>query len=133
MNDRPLAALTARLRVLTESDQFEGVVATLIVSNALLMVLELSSAADAWAGELALFYTVSQAVFVVEIALRVLACGPRYWSFVRDPWNLFDFAVVALTFVPTVGAWSLLGRMARLGRVLRIVSLWQRRARRGTS
>ncbi len=123
----------ARIRDVTESDPFEGVVATLIVLNALLLLVELSPAADTWGDELWLVYTASQAVFVAEIVLRVLAHGPRVGAFFKDPWNVFDFAVVALTFVPVVGAWSLLGRLVRLARVLRLVSLWRRRAARGPS
>ncbi len=119
-----------RIRAITESDPFEGVVATLIVLNALLLLVELSPAADSWEDELWLVYTGSQAVFVAEIVLRVLACGPRVGAFFKDPWNLFDFGVVALTFVPVVGAWSLLGRLVRLLRVLRLLSLWRRRAGR---
>lgn len=132
MNQPTPRGLSARIRDVTESDPFEGVVATLILLNALLLVVELSPDAGAWEDELWLVYSASQAVFVAEIALRVLACGPRFGAFFKDPWNAFDFAVVALTFVPVVGAWSLLGRLVRLARVLRLVSLWRRRTTRGT-
>lgn len=132
-SEPPRRDLFARIRNVTESDPFEGVIATLIVLNALLLVVELSPAAGAWEDELWLVYTGSQAVFVVEIVLRVLACGPRVGAFFKEPWNVFDFAIVALTFVPLVGAWSLLGRLVRLVRVLRLVSLWRRRAERGPS
>ena len=59
------------------------------------------------------------AVFVVEIILRIVAHG---WRFFRDPWSLFDFAVVAIALVPASGPLAVL-RTLRVLRVLRILTL----------
>ena len=63
-----------------------------------------------------------QIFFVVEIALRLLACWPRVGGFFRDGWNVFDFTVVAASFLPQAGAFATVARLARLLRVARIVS-----------
>jgi voltage-gated sodium channel len=50
------------------------------------------------------FFLASQAFFVAEIAIRIGSFGRRPQDFFRDPWNAFDFAVVAVSMVPAVGA-----------------------------
>src|SRR3546814_10649732 len=59
------------------------------------------------------------AVFTVEVALRLFARGPRFFL---DGWNLFDFAIIALTLAPATGNLSVL-RTFRILRVLRIISV----------
>src|SRR3546814_216007 len=59
------------------------------------------------------------AVFTVEVALRLFARGPRFFL---DGWNLFDFAIIALTLAPATGNLSVL-RTFRILRVLRLVSV----------
>ena len=39
-------------------------------------------------------------IFVVELACKMLALKGK---FVRDAWNIFDFCIVAISFVPAVG------------------------------
>lgn len=65
-----------------------------------------------------------QAIFVLEIALRVLACWPRPLRFFADGWNAFDFAVVAASLLPQAGAFAMVARLARLMRVTRLVSVF---------
>jgi voltage-gated sodium channel len=59
------------------------------------------------------------AVFVVEIALRLYVNRLAYF---RDPWNLFDFTVVAIALVPASGPLAVL-RALRILRVLRLITL----------
>jgi voltage-gated sodium channel len=61
-------------------------------------------------------------VFVLEIAIRVLACGPRVWRFFLDGWNVFDFVIVALSLLPAAGPLATIARLARLLRALHLVS-----------
>lgn len=58
-------------------------------------------------------------VFVVEIALRI-AVHRR--AFFRDPWSVFDFAVIAIALVPASGPLAVL-RALRVLRVLRLLTL----------
>lgn len=57
-------------------------------------------------------------IFVAELGLKVLAYGTR---FPRDPWNLFDFLIVAVSFAPDMGMFSSL-RLFRVLRVFKLVS-----------
>jgi voltage-gated sodium channel len=59
------------------------------------------------------------AVFVVEIALRLFVHRLAYF---RDPWNVFDFTVVAIALVPASGPLAVL-RALRILRVLRLITL----------
>lgn len=58
-------------------------------------------------------------VFVLELALRLYA---HRWSFFRDPWNVFDFVVVAIALIPASGPFAVL-RALRVLRVLRVLTL----------
>lgn len=59
------------------------------------------------------------AVFVVDITLRLIA---HRRSFFRDPWSVFDFAVVAIALIPASGPLAVL-RALRVLRVLRLITL----------
>ncbi|MFE2587073.1 ion transporter [Streptomyces sp. NPDC059378] len=59
------------------------------------------------------------AVFTVEIVLRLAAYADRPGSFFKDPWNLFDLAVVLCAFLPVVRENTTVLRLLRLARVLR--------------
>ena len=64
-------------------------------------------------------------IFVVELTLKILSKGNRPWDFFRDPWNVFDFVIVAVCFIPTVDAhYVAVLRMARILRVFRVVSIF---------
>jgi len=60
--------------------------------------------------------------FVVELVVRIAACGHRPWAFFRDPWNVFDFVIVAVCLLPMDGEFAAVARLARVLRVLRLVS-----------
>lgn len=58
------------------------------------------------------------AIFVVELALKLWAHGR---SFFRDPWNVFDLAIVSVGFVPAIQSFTAL-RALRAIRLLRLLS-----------
>lgn len=62
-------------------------------------------------------------IFTLEVVLRLVAKAPRSWDYFRDPWNVFDFAIVAICWLPMADTHiaSVL-RLARVLRVLRLVS-----------
>jgi voltage-gated sodium channel len=61
-------------------------------------------------------------IFVVEILMRMGAHGPRPWRYFYDPWNVFDFVVVFICFLPLETNYVSVLRMARVLRTLRLVS-----------
>jgi voltage-gated sodium channel len=61
-------------------------------------------------------------IFAAEIVLKLLSDKHRFFY---KGWNLFDFAVVAISFVPGNGAFSVL-RTFRIFRTLRLLNKFQR-------
>ena len=45
-------------------------------------------------------------IFVLEIVIKFIAEGKKPWIFFTDPWNIFDFAIVAVGFMPIGGGGS---------------------------
>lgn len=122
---RAAAPLGARQRLAAwvESPRVQRVVISLIVLNALTLGLETSEAVMRSAGGLVRAVdTLCLAVFVVELALKLLGHGR---SFFRDPWNVFDLLVVGIALVPASGPFAVL-RALRVLRVLRLVSVMPR-------
>ncbi len=60
-------------------------------------------------------------IFVVEILVKMLAEGKKPWRFFLDPWNIFDFIIVAACFLPFEGNAVTVLRLLRLLRVLKLV------------
>lgn len=58
-------------------------------------------------------------IFSIEIALKFYAYR---LSFFRSGWNIFDLAIIAIAWMPTTGALSVL-RTLRILRVLRLISV----------
>ncbi|GGQ53302.1 ion transporter [Streptomyces asoensis] len=112
--------LSRRCRTVTEARWFALTVFAVILANATLLGLETYSglAAD-WHRWLRLAEHLCLAVFTAEILLRLAAHADRPREFFRDPWNLFDLAVVLSAFVPVVRENTTVLRLLRLARVLR--------------
>lgn len=92
----------------------------LILVNAVILGLEtFPDVMQRFGGFLKALDTAILVIFVIEIALRIIAHG---WRFFRDAWSLFDFVVVAIALVPATGSLSAL-RTLRVLRVLRILTL----------
>jgi voltage-gated sodium channel len=60
-------------------------------------------------------------VFVIEIAIKIIANGSKPWRYFRNPWNVFDFIIVAICFLP-IGRFAMVFRMARVLRALRLLT-----------
>jgi len=96
-----------------------GIIA-LIVINAAILGLETSSTVmDAYGSLLLGLDKAILVVFVVELALRVFA---HRAAFFRDPWSLFDLAVVGIALIPASGPLAVL-RALRVLRVLRMLTI----------
>lgn len=62
-------------------------------------------------------------IFTLEVALKILAEKTRPWRYFKDGWNLFDFTIVAVCFLPLGGSYVAVLRMFRLLRVIRLVTV----------
>ena len=109
--------LRSRLGDWIESARVQRVIVALILINAVTLGLETSQQAMATAGGmLRLIDHVLLSAFVAEILIKLYAFGGRFF---RNPWNLFDFTVVAIALVPSSGPLTVL----RVLRVLRLISM----------
>ena len=107
------------LRTILTNPICERFIIGIIVLNAITLGLETSPTAMAWGGTLLqVIDSMILVIFVIEILARIIAFGGQFW---RDPWSLFDFAVVAVTIAPVSGNLSIL-RALRIIRALRLVS-----------
>jgi voltage-gated sodium channel len=107
------------LKNIVEADLTRNLIIGLIVINAIVIGLETSPDAMAAAGPLLKAIDLfALSVFVVEIAAKLVVYR---LSFFRDPWNLFDFAIVGAALLPSGGGFSVL-RALRILRALRLVS-----------
>ena len=123
---RPLryaGAMIHLCRRVASSRWFQNAALAVIVANAVLIGFETSPALwERHGGVFNVLNAAVQVIFVVEIAVRLLAFGPRVHRFFLDGWNVFDFTIVALSLLPVAGPFATVARLARLLRALRVVS-----------
>jgi voltage-gated sodium channel len=113
-------AMRERIRQIIETRGWEQAVIALIVVNAAILGLETDAGIMAQFGRvLEIADRIVLALFVVEIALRIFVYRT---AFLRDPWSIFDFTVVALALIPATGPLQVL-RALRILRVLRLLSI----------
>jgi voltage-gated sodium channel len=92
----------------------------LILVNAVILGLETSPSLMAdWGPWLVAADRAILAVFVVEITLKLAV---HRFNYFRDPWNVFDFTVVAIALIPASGPLAVL-RALRVLRVLRLITM----------
>lgn len=61
--------------------------------------------------------------FVVEIGLKIVSNGKKPWNFFSDPWNVFDFVIVAICLVPAGDTHIFAAfRILRVLRILRMIT-----------
>jgi voltage-gated sodium channel len=115
--------MTARLGRLVDSDGFQYGILVVIVLAALLVGLETSR--DLVARHGALLHTLDALVlwiFVVEALLKMARHGRHWYRYFGDPWNVFDFLIVVVCFLPIGGRYAAVLRLARVLRALRLVT-----------
>lgn len=108
------------LQRIVESKPFQRFIIAVIVINAITLGLETSPTAMARAGGFLLALDrAALVVFLVEIAMKLIVYR---LSFFRSGWNVFDFAIVAITIAPTGEGLQVL-RSLRILRALRLISV----------
>ena len=118
MQEVTAPTLRQRLGALVEHRHVQNAIVALIILNAITLGLETSDSIMAAQGPA--IKAVEQAVlaiFVVEIALKLIAFDLRFF---RSAWNVFDFLIVAIALVPASGPFAIL-RALRILRVLRLL------------
>ncbi len=91
-----------------------------ILFNAVILGMETSDTLmDRFGPVLVALDTICLSIFVVEIALKLFAFGPRFF---RDGWNIFDFVIVGIALIPATEGLAVL-RALRILRLLRVLSV----------
>eukprot|EP00606_Chrysophyceae_sp_TOSAG23-5_P001493 GSChrysophyteH2.ASY1.ANO1.1573.1 assembled CDS len=60
-------------------------------------------------------------IFTLEVVMKIFAEGFHPWKYFYDNWNVFDFFIVAGSYVPGAGSSVTMLRLLRLLRVLKLV------------
>lgn len=60
--------------------------------------------------------------FALEAVLKMAQYGRGFLRYFRDPWNLFDFSIVVICFLPVNAGYAAVFRMARIVRAFRLVT-----------
>ncbi|MBB3038400.1 ion transporter [Hoyosella altamirensis] len=117
------AGWRVRLGERIESQTARRIITALILINAAILGVETSDSAREVAGApLQLMNQLILAVFVVEILIKLVAFGPRFF---KSGWNVFDFLIISISLIPTSGPLAIL-RTLRILRVLRLLSTVKR-------
>ena len=108
---------------LTSSKIFKNVIVLIILINSIVLGLITSDAIYAKFGNILEFIlSTCVAIFTVEIILRIIAKG---WRFFLNGWNIFDFVLVSIALMPETGA-AITFRVFRVMRALRMVSSFKK-------
>ncbi len=117
------SALQRKFIALRENKLFETFVIFVIIFSALLIGAKTYAIPS---GTLAFLNILDWAVtlfFLVEILVRMVAEGSLR-AFFRKGWNVFDFIIVVASLIPVEDSEAaLLGRLLRVFRVLRLISI----------
>jgi voltage-gated sodium channel len=109
-------------RRIVDSRSFQLAITLVIVFAGVLVGLETDAGIVArHGGLLHALDNLVLAVFVAEIVLKLAAEGRAPHRYFKDPWNVFDFAIVVLCFVPMDGQYVTVLRLLRLLRVFRLL------------
>ncbi len=108
------------VKKIIENIWFSRAITTLILLLAIVLGLETNAEiAKNHAQSLNVFHTVVLSVFTLEIVLKLYVY--RY-GFFKNPWNIFDFTIVAVSYVP-LGANVAAIRLLRVLRLLRLITV----------
>ncbi len=108
-----------QLRTFLEDPRVINAIMAVILFNAILLGLETYPAVmDRFGGIIRALDIACLAVFVVELAAKIVAYRGRFF---RDGWNVFDFVIVGISLFPAAQGFAAL-RALRVLRVLRLIS-----------
>ena len=109
--------LMTSLQTILETARVRKFITAVILFNAVILGLETFDMAMAKACLLiGVLNRICLAIFVVELVLKLLVYRLRFFC---DGWNIFDFAIVAVSFVPAAQRLPVLRSL----RILRVVSV----------
>ncbi len=113
-----LQALDHFIKDFLESARFQNFITFIIIVNSLLIGLEtFPSVMDNYGVLIDAFDLIILVMFTIEIALKIVIYRLKFWT---SAWNVFDFAIVAVSILPAAGSFSIF-RALRIIRTLRLL------------
>lgn len=112
--------MSASLKRLAEAPWFHRLMVGVILAAGIIVGLETNRDLMQRFGPL--LHALDQiilALFIIELVVRLGAYGRRFF---HDPWNVFDFAVVAICLLPLHAEYAAVLRLVRVLRLLRLVT-----------
>jgi voltage-gated sodium channel len=121
-----MAPMDLSLRNIIESRHFRNFILGMILLSGVIVGME--TYPDFYREHHTLLHLIDRIIlyiFAVEITLKIIAQGSRPWNFFLDPWNVFDFIIVAVCFIPGIDShYVAVLRLARVLRVFRVISVF---------
>lgn len=115
--------MSEMLRAIADSTHFQRGILALIVVAAVLVGLETDqSFTKKYGRELELLNNLILWAFVAEAVIKMGQHGRYFWRYFLDPWNVFDFLVIAICFLPIDATYAAVMRLARVFRSLKLVT-----------
>jgi len=113
-------------RKITKSRIFNYFIFSLILLSAVIIGLETyPGLATQYREVLSLIDLLVIALFTIEIALKIVSNGKRPWIYFSDPWNVFDFIIVAICLIPFNDThYFAVFRILRVLRILRMITVF---------
>ena len=116
--------MQAWLRKIVDCGPFQTLIIGVIVAASLLVGLETYPYIQQnFGGRVESLHQLVIWIFAIEILMKIGAHGSKPWEFFTDPWNVFDFTVVGVCFLPFDSNFVAVLRLTRLLRVLRLVTV----------
>lgn len=116
--------MTDWLQKTVQSRRFQFTILGLIVLAAVLVGLETYPKMNEKYGDtITLLNRVVLYMFVLEALMKMGQHGQHFLRYFRDPWNIFDFTIVAVCFLPLDAQYAAVLRLARIVRALRLVTV----------
>jgi len=115
--------MASRCKRVADSGLFQNFILGVILLNAVTLGVQTYNLSSSLSSTLTTLDDIFLGIFVVELIIRISAFGSRPQDFFKDGWNVFDFVVIALAFVPGIRENATLLRIVRLLRVVRVVTV----------
>lgn len=117
-------AWAPKLRAFTESWPFQAaVVIAILAAGAVVGMETYPSVLERHRTLLHFADRAILAVFTIELVLRIASHGLSPHRFFRDGWNVLDFAIVAVSYMPFVSQSLMVIRLFRLLRLVRLLKM----------
>ena len=111
------------IRKIVDSNAFQYFILSCILLAAVLVGMETyPDVVSKYGRTLEILNQVVLWIFVVEAVLKMAQYGTKFYKYFADPWNLFDFTIVVVCFLPVNASYAAVLRLARIMRALRLMT-----------